>query len=114
MVVQAFVFELATAGDFVGMAVAVPLTSVLNLLAFTVYLLWLNPLLAIVSFAIYSVAVFVLPMLQRRANMENKKRVDVSRDFSGKLAEAISGIHEIQANAAHDLENKKIDSLVGL
>jgi ABC-type multidrug transport system fused ATPase/permease subunit len=112
MVVQSFVSELATAGDFVGMAVAIPLTSVLSLLAFTVYLLWLNPLLAIVSFAIYPVVVFVLPMLQRRANMENKKRVDVSRDFSGKLAEAVSGIHEIQANAAHHLENKKFESLV--
>ncbi len=112
MVVQSFVSELATAGDFVGMAVAIPLTSVLSLLAFTVYLLRLNPLLAIVSFAIYPVAVFVLPMLQRRANMENKKRVDVSRDFSGKLAEAVSGIHEIQANAAHHLENKKFEFLV--
>jgi len=46
-VVQAFVSELATAGDFVGMAVAVPLTSVLSLIAFTAYLLWLNPLLSI-------------------------------------------------------------------
>jgi ABC-type bacteriocin/lantibiotic exporter with double-glycine peptidase domain len=112
MVVQSFVSELATAGDFVGMAVAVPVTSVLSLLAFTAYLLWLNPLLAIVSFAIYPLAVFVLPMLQRRANMENKKRVDVSRDFSGKLAEAISGIHEIQGNAAYHLETNKFEFLV--
>jgi ABC-type bacteriocin/lantibiotic exporter with double-glycine peptidase domain len=112
MVVQSFVSELATAGDFVGMAVAIPVTSILSLLAFTVYLLWLNPLLAIVSLAIYPVTVFVLPMLQRRANMENKKRVDVSRDFSGKLAEAISGINEIQGNAAYHLENTKFESLV--
>jgi ABC-type multidrug transport system fused ATPase/permease subunit len=112
MVVQSFVSELATAGDFVGMAVAIPVTSVLSLLAFTAYLLWLSPLLAIVSLAIYPATVFVLPMLQRRANMENKKRVDVSRDFSGKLAEAISGINEIQSNAAHRLENAKFESLV--
>jgi ABC-type multidrug transport system fused ATPase/permease subunit len=39
MVVQSFVSELATAGDFVGMAVAIPVTSVLSLLAFTAYLL---------------------------------------------------------------------------
>jgi len=84
----------------------------LSLLAFTIYLLWLNPLMAIVSFAIYPVSVFILPMLQRRANKENKKRVDISRDFSGKLAEAISGIHEIQSNAAYRLENNKFDSLV--
>jgi len=112
MVVQSFVSELATAGDFVGMAVAIPITSILSLVAFTVYLLWLNPILAVVSLAIYPVTVLVLPKLQRRVNMENKKRVDVSRDFSGKLAEAISGIHEIQANAAHHLENSKFEFLV--
>ena len=53
MVVQSFATELATAGDFVGMAVAIPVTSVLTLVAFAVYLLWLNPLLAAVSFAVY-------------------------------------------------------------
>lgn len=103
MVVQSFASELATAGDFIGMAVAIPLISALSLIAFTAYLLWLNPLLAIVSFSIYPFSLFVLPALQRRANIENKKRVDVSRDFSGKIAEAVSGIHEIQGNAAHHL-----------
>ena len=111
MVVQSFVSELSTAGDFVGMAVAVPLVSVLSLIAFTVYLLWLNPILAAVSFAIYPFALFVLPALQRRANQENKKRVDISREFSGKLAETISGIHEIQGNAAYSIETGKFDAL---
>ncbi|UCE54012.1 MAG: ABC transporter ATP-binding protein/permease, partial [Desulfobacterales bacterium] len=111
MVVQSFASELATAGDFVGMAVAIPLISALSLIAFTAYLLWLNPLLAIVSFSIYPFLLFVLPALQRRANIENKKRVDVSRDFSGKIAEAVSGIHEIQGNAAHHIESRKFDSL---
>ncbi|UCG09419.1 MAG: ABC transporter ATP-binding protein, partial [Desulfobacterales bacterium] len=111
MVVQSFVSELATAGDFVGMAVAIPLISALSLIAFTAYLLWLNPLLALVSFSIYPFSLFVLPMLQRRANIENKKRVDASRDFSGKIAEAVSGIHEIQGNAAYHIESRKFDSL---
>jgi ABC-type multidrug transport system fused ATPase/permease subunit len=111
MVVQSFVSELATAGDFVGMAVAIPLISVLSLMTFTVYLLWLNPLLALVSFAIYPLALFVLPALQRRANQENKKRVDASREYSGKIAEAVSGIHEIQGNAAHRFESRKFDLL---
>jgi ABC-type multidrug transport system fused ATPase/permease subunit len=111
MVVQSFASELATAGDFIGMAVAVPIVSILSLIAFTVYLLWLNPLLALVSFAIYPLAIFVLPALQRRANQENKKRVDVSREYSGKIAEAVSGIHEIQGNAAFRLECGKFDSL---
>jgi ABC-type multidrug transport system fused ATPase/permease subunit len=111
MVVQSFVSELATAGDFVGMAVATPLISVLSLIAFTVYLLWQNPLLALVSFAIYPFALFVLPVLQRRANQENKKRVDASREFSGKIAEAVSGIHEIQGYAAYRVEGRKFDLL---
>ena len=111
MVVQSFVSELATAGDFVGMAVAMPLISILSLVAFTLYLLWLNPLLALVSLVIYPFALFVLPVLQRRANQQNKKRVDASREFSGKLAEAVSGIHEIQGNAAYRFESSKFDSL---
>jgi ABC-type multidrug transport system fused ATPase/permease subunit len=111
MVVQSFVSELASAGDFVGMAVAVPIVSVFSLIAFTVYLLWLNPLLALVSFGIYPLALFVLPALQRRANQENKKRVDASREFSGKIAEAVSGIHEIQGNAAFGLESGKFNAL---
>jgi len=111
MVVQSLSAELATAGDFVGMAVGIPVTSVLTLLAFGGYLFWLNPLLALVSFAIYPLALFVLPILQKRANDENKKRVDAARDLSSKIAEAVTGIHEIQANGAHHIEARKFDSL---
>jgi ABC-type multidrug transport system fused ATPase/permease subunit len=93
------------------MAVAIPLVSALSLIAFTVYLLWLNPLLAVVSFSIYPFSLFILPALQRRANLENKKRVDASRDLSGKISEAVSGIHEIQGNAAHHIESRKFDLL---
>ncbi len=111
MAVQALVSELATAGDFIGIAVAVPMVSVLSLIAFTAYLLWLNPLLAVVSFSIYPLSLFVLPILQRHANSENKKRVDATREFSGNITEALSGIHEIQGNAAHHIESRKFDSL---
>ena len=112
MVVQSFATELATAGDFVGMAVAVPVTSVLTLIAFAVYLLWLNPLLAAVSFAVYPLAVLLIPWLQKRANLENKKRVDASRNLSSKIVEAVSGIHEIQANCAYPVENRKFGTIV--
>ena len=61
MVVQSFASELAVAGDFVGMAVAIPLTSALSLVAFTAYLLLLNPLLAVVSFSIYPLSLLILP-----------------------------------------------------
>jgi ABC-type bacteriocin/lantibiotic exporter with double-glycine peptidase domain len=112
MVVQSFATELATAGDFVGMAVAIPVTSVLTLIAFAVYLLWLNPLLAVVSFAVYPLAVFLIPWLQKRSNLENIKRVDASRSLSSKIVEAVSGIHEIQANCAYNVENRKFGAIV--
>ena len=112
MVVQSFATELATVGDFVGMAVAIPVTSVLTLIAFAVYLLWLNPLLAVVSFAVYPLAVFLIPWLQKRSNLENIKRVDASRSLSSKIVEAVSGIHEIQANCAYNVENRKFGAIV--
>ncbi|MDP2644367.1 MAG: ABC transporter ATP-binding protein/permease [Desulfobacterales bacterium] len=112
MVVSSLINELATAGDFIGMAVSIPITSILTLLAFAGYLLWLNPLLAMVSMSIYPFAFFLLPLLQKRANRENKKRVDITRNLSSRIAESISGIHEIQGNGAFRLENHKYDILV--
>ncbi|WP_373500542.1 ABC transporter ATP-binding protein/permease [Desulfococcus sp.] len=112
MVVSALVTELATAGDFVGMAVAIPVTNILTLLAFGAYLFWLHPLLAAVSLSIYPVVFILIPLLQARANTANKKRVDITRDLSDKIGESISGIHEIHTNGAYAIENRKFDAIV--
>ena len=76
MVVSSLVTEIAAAGDFVGIALAGPITSILTLVAFSVYLFWLNPLLAVISMATYPIVVFLVPLLQKRANRANKQRVD--------------------------------------
>jgi ABC-type multidrug transport system fused ATPase/permease subunit len=112
MVVNALATELTLPGNFVGMAVASPVTNVLTLLAFAVYLFFLNWLLALVSLSIYPIVVFLVPLLQKGVNRANKKRVDASRTFSARIAEAISGIHEIQGNGAYHIENRKYDSIV--
>ncbi|MDF1592974.1 MAG: ABC transporter transmembrane domain-containing protein [Desulfobacterales bacterium] len=112
MVVASLITELATAGDFIGMAVAIPVTSILTLIAFAAYLFWLNPLLAALSLSIYPLVIFLLPWLQKKANRENKKRVDTTRDLSSRIAESITGIHEIQGNGAFGIENRKYDGLV--
>jgi len=112
MVVSSLVTELNTAGSFAGMALAVPLTSVLTLCAFSAYLIWLHPLLALVTLAIYPIVVFVIPKLQKGANRANKKRVDVSRELSSRIAETVSGIHEVQGHGAFAVENKRFDDLV--
>ena len=112
MVVSSLVTELASAGDFVGMAIAVPVSSLLTLLAFAVYLLWLNPFLAIISLSIYPVVLFLVPFLQKRANQANKQRVDTTREISNQIAEAITGIHEIHGNGAFHIEKKKFNRVV--
>ena len=112
MVVNALTTELALPGNFVGMAVAAPVSNILTLVAFAVYLFFLNWMLALVSLSIYPIVVFLIPLLQKGVNRANKKRVDAARTFSSRIAESISGIHEIQGNGAYRIENRKIDRLV--
>ena len=111
-VVNALSTELTLPGNFVGMAVASPATNILTLLAFAGYLFWLNPLLAAVSLSIYPIVVFLVPLLQKGVNKANKKRVDAARKYSARIAESISGIHEIHGNGSYQLERRKYDALV--
>jgi ABC-type multidrug transport system fused ATPase/permease subunit len=108
LIVSSMTTELATAGGFVGMAVAVPLANLLTLAAFAGYLFWLNPLLAAVSFSIYPAVLFLVPKLQKRVNHYNRKRVDAARSLSGRIGESVDGIHEIKANAAFNIEGRNI------
>ncbi len=112
MVVSSLMTELSAAGTFAGQAFAIPVTNILTLLAFAGYLFSLHPELAGATLLIYPVAVFVVPLLQKRANKANKKRVDLSRETSSQIAESISGIHEVQVHGAYEQENRKFDTLI--
>ncbi|EMG38333.1 ABC-type multidrug transport system, ATPase and permease component [Desulfocurvibacter africanus PCS] len=112
MVVSSLVTEISNVGDFVGMAVAVPLTNILTLVAFAAYMFWLNPLLAAISMAIYPLVLLVIPRLQRRTNEANKQRVDSTREYASKVGEAVSGIHEIHGNGSFRIEAARNDSIV--
>lgn len=111
MVVSSLMTELSTAGNFAGMAFAVPVTNILTLLSFTGYLLWLNVKLALATLIIYPVVVVIVPLLQKKANKANKKRVDLSRKTASQIAESISGIHEVQMHGASGQEGQKFDRL---
>ena len=112
MVVSSILTELATAGEFVGQAVAVPVTNLLTLLAFGAYMFWLNPLLALLSLASYPVVIIVVPLLQRRSNQANKERVDTGRKLSSTIDEVVSGIHEVHGNGSYALEERKFNKIV--
>ncbi len=112
-VVNSLLNELNIPGNFVGMAIAVPLINIVTLLAFAGYLIVLNPLLGIVSFALYPIMLYIIPLMQRQVNRDNKKRLNASRILSSKIVESVSGIHEVQANGAFEIENNKFDKIVG-
>ncbi|MFP4477671.1 MAG: ABC transporter ATP-binding protein/permease [Desulfatibacillaceae bacterium] len=112
MVVSSLITEIASAGDFVGMAISIPVTNVLTLLAFAGYLFYLNWVLALVSLAIYPMVLIIVPKLQRRVNRWNKRRVDATRDLSSSIGETITGIHEVHGNCSFEIENNKNETLV--
>ncbi len=107
MIVSSLVTEVANAGDYVGQAIAVPVTNVLTLLAFAAYLFYLNPLLAGLSMVLYPLALIFVPMMQKRSNQANRERVDTGRKMSTMIGETVSGIHEIHGNASFRLENAR-------
>ena len=112
MVVSALVTELTSAGSFVGLAISAPVINIMTLLAFAGYLIYLNPMLAIISLALYPIILFVIPFLQRGANKANKQRVDSTRTISSLIGESISGIHEIQGNGTFRMENRRFGKIV--
>jgi ABC-type multidrug transport system fused ATPase/permease subunit len=112
MVVSSLMTELNTAGAFAGMALAVPLSNILTLLAFAGYLFWLNPKLALATLGIYPVVVFLIPYLQKKTNRLNKQRVDQSRLVANQIAESITGVTEINVHGAYSQEKRKFNVLV--
>ncbi len=107
MVVSSLVTEIVPVGDFVGMALAIPVTNVLTLLAFGGYLFYLNWKMALITMAIYPIIILLIPRLQRKTNQANKKRVDATREISSRIAEVVTGIHEVHGNGSYAIENRK-------
>lgn len=110
-VIASLTSELNTIGDFIGGALTVPVTNFLSLAALGAYMAYLNPLLALLSFAIYPVEIAIIPLLQRRFNRLNQERIGLTRNLSSAIGEAISGISEIHCNAGYPIENRKLAHL---
>lgn len=109
MVISSLTSELSGPGDFLGSAIAVPIINFLTLITFAGYMVYLNPLLAMLSFAIYPVEILIIPVLQKRYNRMNQARINITRSMSNAIGEAISGMHEIHGNASYPIENQKLD-----
>jgi len=98
--------ELSSVGHFIGTAVTVPITLGLTLLSFGAYMVYLNPLLGIISLLLFPLELILIPYLQKRYNVHNRDRIEILRKISNKIDEAVSGIIEIQGNALFPEEQK--------
>ncbi|WP_267927739.1 ABC transporter transmembrane domain-containing protein [Desulfolithobacter dissulfuricans] len=107
-VVSAMTSELNAIGFFLGGALAIPLTSILTFVVFLGYMYSLSPLLALLSMGVYPLEVIVIPLLQKKYNRLNRRRIKTVRSMANVVNEAISGIHEIHANASYNLEERRI------
>ena len=111
-VVASLVTELAASANFVGAAVAIPLSNILTLVAIGAYLIWLNTLLGIVTLSIYPIALFVVPLVQRGVNNWNKRRVDTSNMMASRITESVTGISEIHAQGSFQGEERTYNTII--
>jgi len=111
-VISAMTAELNAIGFFLGGALTIPITSVLTFLVFLGYMFSLSPLLALLSITVYPFELVVIPLLQRRYNRYNKKRIRNTRAMGNVVNEAISGIHEVHSNSSFPLEEKRLSDYV--
>ncbi len=111
-ITAAMTAELNIIASFLGGALAVPISSVLTFAVFLGFMIYLNPLLGLLSMGIYPAEVIVIPLLQRWYNRYNRSRVATTRQMASLVNEAVSGIHEVQGNGSFLLEQKKLDRLI--
>ncbi|MDW7771558.1 MAG: ABC transporter ATP-binding protein/permease [Desulfobulbaceae bacterium] len=109
-VISAMTAELNAIGFFLGGALAIPITSVLTFLVFVGFMFSLSPLLTLLSLSVYPFELIIIPLLQRRYNRFNKKRIRNTRAMGNLVNEAVSGIHEVHSNSSYDLEEKRMSS----
>ncbi len=112
VIISAMTAELSAIGSFLGGAIAIPVASFLTFVAFLGFMIYLNPLLGFLSLGIYPFEFIVIPLLQKRHNKQNRKRVLTSRSMANLVNESVSGIHEVQGNASFQLEEEKLNGFI--
>lgn len=100
-------------GGFFGDAVAWPAFQGGTLLTILAFMFVQDPILGLAAVALYPVQVYLIPKLQRRVNALAKQRVRTVRKLSERIGETVSGVQEIRANDASELELADFANRVG-
>ncbi|MGB3211375.1 MAG: ABC transporter ATP-binding protein [Desulforhopalus sp.] len=104
--------ELNAIGAFLGQALAVPVTSILTYVVVFSYMFSLSHILTLITIAVYPFELIVIPLLQKKFNAWNQKRIITVREMSDTINEAINGIVEIKSYNRYQFEKSRIGLLI--
>lgn len=110
--ISAITGELNAIGAFLGQALAVPLTSILTYVVVFSYMFSLSHTLTLITIAIYPFEFILIPLLQKRFNAWNQKRITTVREMSDTVNEAINGIVEIKSYNRYQFEKSRIGRII--
>ncbi len=110
--ISAVIGELNAIGSFLGQALAVPLTSIITYVVVFGYMFSLSRMLTLITIAIYPFELIVIPLLQKKFNTWNQKRIATVREMSDTVNEAINGIVEIQSYNRYQFEKSRLGRLI--
>lgn len=110
--ISAMTGELNAIGAFLGESLAVPLTSILTYVVVFSYMFSLSHMLTLITVAIYPFELIIIPLLQKKFNGWNRKRIATVREMSDTVNEAINGIVEIQSYNRYHYEKIRIGLLI--
>lgn len=101
--------EVEPIGGFVGNSLSEPMLQGGVLLSVFGYIFYLNPLLALVSLAVFSPQMVFVPLMQRAINRRVKARIQILRDVGGGIINGFAAEGE-----SHSLQHRRIDTVFTL
>jgi len=111
-VISYIITEFIPVATFVGQAVAMPTVNILTFFAMAAYMLHLNLTIGIIAISIYPIELIVLPRIQKYFRRASRRRIKHTQRLSGLVGEAVSGVHEVHANASIPLEKGRFSAVL--
>jgi len=111
-VISYIITEFIPVATFIGQAVAMPTVNILTFFAMAAYMLHLNLTIGLIAIAIYPIELIVLPRIQKYFRRASRRRIKHTQKLSGLIGEAVSGVHEVHANASIPLEKNRFRAVL--
>ena len=105
--------EVEPLGGYVGDALALPAFQGGTLITILVFMFAQDWILGLAAIALYPLQMYLIPRLQAKVNALGMQRIRAVRKTSERIGEVISGIQEVHAHDASELELADFSSRMG-